>query len=107
MKRMRILRYGTRALLSDHDKKSRTACYYTCRTCRQARKLACKVRDEYQHLAEGPYGRGMDGAVRAGPEGAIQSASAPASTSTALIVGDKEQQFESDAARRAREVCFP
>jgi hypothetical protein len=70
-------------------------------SCSQARKLACKVRDEYQHLAEGPYGQGMDGAVRADKDGKLESA-----TATALVVGSHDQQHmsESQAAKRARDV---
>lgn len=67
--------------------------------------MAIQLRNEYQHLAEGPYGRGMDGAVKAGPDGKPQSTAG--GSSKALVLGDKAQQADSEAARRAREVCFP
>lgn len=63
--------------------------------------MSAQLRCEYQHLAEGPYGRGMDGAVKAGRDGKPQSA---AGGSTALVLGDSAQQADSEAARRAREV---
>lgn len=72
--------------------------------CRHKVKMAMKLRDEYQHLAESPYGRGMDGAVKAGADG--KPISTAGATSTALIQGDSTAKAESEAARRAREVLY-
>jgi hypothetical protein len=63
-----------------------------------------KFREEYQHLAESPYGKGMDGAVKAGADGKPTLATSGKSTAVGLRVD--AQQAESEASRRAREVIL-
>ena len=67
--------------------------------------MACKVRDEFAHLADSPYAMGPVAQNGAEPSSAELRAQGSASTSsTALIPLDGEPASQAESARRAREV---
>jgi hypothetical protein len=72
-----------------------------------ARKVSCKMRDEYAHLRDGPYAQAVSRNERkdttAGQQN-VPSTTARPSTALALLERTETVNSETEAARRAREV---